>query len=163
MILSSSHPPDSQLQVGLYKSLVRCTGSRIPLRISRSRLKSIGFNIQPSIPSAIISSRCRSKSEAETANIGMRPLSFFDRRTGVSGGVGSFATSISNTRIAFAASKPFNRGILSKISAEQDRCKTMQSVVISLDIHQNAVKFPVGLYCFKTLLPICGTHNCMPI
>lgn len=69
-----------------------------PLSNVRSRLKSMGFRIHPSMPSLNISSRCSSNNEAETAKIGNRPFSFCERR------LGSSLDSCSRIRIRSVAS-----------------------------------------------------------
>lgn len=82
-----------------------------PFKMVRKRLKSIGFNIQPSIPSLCISSRCCSRREAETAKMGIRPLSSCDRRSNI------IRRDCSRSRIRSVASYPLRRGILIMCSA----------------------------------------------
>ena len=52
-----SHPPDSQLKPGSHASRRLRSGLVMPFRMTFIRLKSMGFSIQPSIPSDSIYSR----------------------------------------------------------------------------------------------------------
>ena len=106
-VLLSNQPPRSQLQPSRYTAFSRSSGSLIPFRISRNRLKSIGLRIQPSIPRSLSSCRCLSYKEADTAKMGIRPLRCLERRSLVASDV-----SPSSMRMALVASKPFKMGIL---------------------------------------------------
>ena len=97
----NNHPPISQLPPSRYSSRKRCKGPITPRRMTDSRPKSIGVKNHPSIPICSSSPRYRSKSEADTAKMGIRtPLSKWASRSDL----GSLVAS--SCWIRWVASKP---------------------------------------------------------
>jgi len=111
-----------------------------------SRSKSIGFRNHPSIPISSSSPRCRSKSDADTAKMGIRPP--LSRWASLS----DFGNLVaSSCRIRWVASKPLRMGILGN-SEFPDARQTGQLDL--LKIHEDAVKRLVYFYRLYGFFPI---------